>query len=74
LISSGVPVAIWLDRDCFEETKILSVCPKDLPRHVREKHKDAYDSDELGANIGLVWEDPNLVPFVSQSKLKMAGN
>jgi hypothetical protein len=41
LISSGVPVAIWLDRDCFEETKILSVCPKDLPRHVREKHKDA---------------------------------
>jgi hypothetical protein len=75
LISSGVPIAIWLDRNCLDETKILNkVCPKDLPRHVQENHKAAYDSGEIGANIGLVWEDPNLIPFVSQTKFKMTGN
>jgi hypothetical protein len=74
LLGNGVPIAIWLAPNCFNTSEILSVRPQDLPRTVQSKHLDAYNSDECGANIGLVWEDPNLIPFVSQSKLQMAGN
>jgi hypothetical protein len=74
LIGTGVPIAIWLDPNCFNRNEVLSVCPQDLPRTVQSKHEAAYNADECGASIGLVWEDPHLIPFVSQSKFKMASN
>lgn len=74
LLGTGIPIAIWLDPDCFNKNDILSACPQDLPNTVQSKHEAAYNAVECGANIGLVWEDPHLIPFVAQSKYKMAGN
>jgi hypothetical protein len=74
LISSGVPIAIWLDPNCLDFTEILNCFPIDLPRRVQEKHRAAWECTSPGAEIGLIWEDPNLIPFISPSNLQMAGN
>lgn len=74
LLSSGSPTAIWVREkpaqiDCPREFEaLLGCCIQVLPEHVQQARQAAYPLEKdahIGHHLSLVWEDPNLVPPLS---------
>jgi hypothetical protein len=62
----ALPVAIWL-RKCQLQGSLVDVCDcvKSLRERVRKERNAAHESQleqSLGYHIGLVWEDPKVLP------------
>lgn len=87
LLGTGVSIAILPRQDIVDEKnyeELLKVCLSELPSYVKEKRKSAWQyrspshpkhiESRIGEQIGLVWENPYLVPLTSsrnRSQLKM---
>jgi hypothetical protein len=83
LVGAGAPVAIWLRQSLpkGEEdfSQLLQSCLSELPSRVKHLRKEAQDrrdksSPHIGENIGLIWEDPKLVPpgTVQPSRMRLS--
>lgn len=71
MVGSGAPVAIWLRQALpnseQEFSLLLNNCFSTLPASVACLRTEAFcrsdkSSAHLGENIGLIWDDPKLVP------------
>jgi hypothetical protein len=72
LLQTGSPIAIWLRQnlpeiDCRQQLhQVYQYCLSQLPERVKSWREEGDLCDEgeahIGQNLGLIWEDPRLVP------------
>ena len=74
ILKAGIPIALWPRQSCpeLQETwteiyeGLFQSNLKDLPKLIQQKRQEAYDCEEdenhWGKHIGLLWEDPKLIP------------
>ncbi len=74
ILKAGIPIALWPRQHCPELQEswaeiyegLFQSNLKDLPKLIQKKRQEAYDCEEdenhWGKHIGLLWEDPKLIP------------
>lgn len=68
----SLPVALWVRDAEFQEQlmEILSECFAQIPQTVHRRRESAMESQskdkELGHHIALIWDDPDLLPPITQ--------
>ncbi|NJO39876.1 MAG: trypsin-like peptidase domain-containing protein [Cyanobacteria bacterium CRU_2_1] len=83
LVGTGASVALWLHQPVpnseQEYSQLLGYCLSELPARVTRLRKEAHDRQDqsnphMGENIGLIWEDPKLVPpgAIQPPRLRMS--
>jgi hypothetical protein len=83
MVGVGAPVAIWLRQSLpnsdQEISQLLNNRLSDLPASVALLRAEAHNRDDkssphIGENIGLIWDDPKLVPpgVVKPKRLRMS--